>query len=143
MGRFAPVTAANPLSFWSQIDIPNPLYLFKLEGDRRIDTKKPTHRSPTIGKLLQPTAHLPVSHHFTPFIVTYTKVPSYEFIKMKVDYLYFTRTERFNPRKTSDASPRTKWVRPSHIASSKLRIFHGLRVANEGPQFLNTDTSPQ
>ena len=59
-----------------------------------------------------------------------SKVPSYEFIKMKVDYLYFTRTERFNPRKTSDASPRTKWVRPSHIASSKLRIFYGLRVAN-------------
>ena len=48
-----------------------------LERDRRIDPQNPTHRSPTIGKLLQPTAHLPVSHHFTPFIVTYTKVPSY------------------------------------------------------------------
>ena len=77
LGRFAPVTTANPLSFWSQIDIPNPLYLFKLERDRRTDPQNPTHRSPTIGKLLQPTAHLPVSHHFTPFIVTYTKVPSY------------------------------------------------------------------
>ena len=41
LGRFAPVTAANPLSFWSQIDIPNPLYLFKLERDRRIDPQKP------------------------------------------------------------------------------------------------------
>ena len=63
LGRFAPVTAANPLSFWSQIDIPNPLYLFKLEGDRRTDPPKPYHRSPTIGKILRPTTP---STGFTP-----------------------------------------------------------------------------
>ena len=64
--------------FCSQIDIPNPLYLFKLERDRRTDPQNPTHRSPTIGKLLQPTAHLPVSHHFTSLHTIMIYVPSYE-----------------------------------------------------------------
>ena len=50
-GRYAPVTAANPLSFWSQIDIPNPLYLFKLERDRGFYMTSLISRQYAVGEI--------------------------------------------------------------------------------------------